>query len=49
MVQVSEKNILPQVADTEDSEITRADMKRRVKLQAQKHITIKSYKVLYCD
>ena len=38
---MSETNILAQVADTEDSEITRVDMKQRVKLHAQKHITKK--------
>ena len=48
MVQVSEKNILPQVADI-DSEITRVDTKQGVKLEAHKHITTKSYKILHCD
>lgn len=44
-----EKNILPQVADIENSEITRVDTKQGVKLQAHKHITTKSCKVLHCD
>ena len=46
MVQVSEKNILPQLADIEDSEITRVDTKRGIKLKAHKHITTKPYKAL---
>ena len=48
MVQVSEKTILPQVADI-DSEITRVDTKQGVKLAGHKHITTKSYKIWHCD
>ena len=49
MVQVSQTNILRQVVDIEDSEITRVDTKRAVKLQAHKRITTKSYQTFHYD
>ena len=48
-VEICKENILPQVSDIQDPNISTVETKRSYKLQAYKRITTKSYKSLHQD
>ena len=49
LVNISKENLLNEVVDLNDSDISTVETKRGIKIQAHKQITTKSYKNLHKD